>query len=70
MTLTSNMHTSESDYHIYSNTGAARRNSELAEIEDEVLMWQNPDNVDENIYEFTDDVNATSGPTNQVSQNL
>jgi len=66
MTLASNMQASDVDFPMYDNTGEMRRNSELAEIEEEVLMWQNQDDDMENIYEFTDDTNVTSGPIKQV----
>ena len=66
MTLASNIQASEVDFPIYDNSGEMRRNSELAEIEEEVLMWQNQDTDNENIYEFTDDVNTTSSATKQV----
>jgi len=66
MTLASNIQVSEVDFPMYDNSGDMRRNSELAEIEEEVLMWQNQNDDNENIYEFTDDVKPTSDVTKQV----
>ena len=63
MTLTSNLPHAESAFVLYDNVGPPRRNSQLAEIGEETMMWQGNENP--YVYDLGDD-EAMSEPTNKV----
>lgn len=60
MTLNSNLPQSESAFALYDNVGPVRRNSELAEIGEEQVMWRNGEKSGfENPYVYDTEDNET-----------